>query len=106
MSDKTRLIVAEADKPLSFLELDDETLGRFARSYLIQIERSVHQSAGDREMPISLAMSMHGAIALYRIASEANAGELHLTHEGVVWGNEPQGDWEVIVRRKPAQVLA
>lgn len=99
-TEETKLIIADKDRPLAFLELDDVTLGRFARSYLIQMERSIHKHAGDKEMPLALAMSMHGAIALYRMAAEANAGEMHLKHAGVEWGGEQHGDWEVIVRRQ------
>ncbi len=96
--DKTELLIADADLPLAFLELSDEALAKFCRRYLMMVEEQVHASAGEREMPVSLAMSMHGAIALYRIAFEANAGELHLTHEGVEWGGEQRGDWEIIIR--------
>ena len=99
MSDKTKLIIADEDRPKAFLELSDEALGRFCRAYLIQIQKQVGIHAGNRELPLSAAMSMHGSIALYRMALEANAGELHLTHEAVEWGGENRGDWEMILRR-------
>lgn len=99
MSGETKLTIAEEDRPKAFLELTDEALGRFARSYLIQIGRQVDTHAGNREMPLPIAMSMHGSIALYRMAFEANAGELHLTHSEVEWGGENRGDWEMILRR-------
>lgn len=100
-TEATTLHVAEADKPLAFLELSDEALGRFARSYLIQIERAVHVRAGEAEMPLTLAMSMHGAIALYRMAAEANAGKLTLEHEDVEWGGKQRGNWSVTIRQEP-----
>lgn len=103
MSEETKLIIAEQDKPLAFLELDDVTLGRFCRNYLIQVERAVHLSAGKKKMPLSLAMSMHAAISLYRLAVDANAGELTLKHEAVEWGGKQHGDWSLTLKRLPPQ---
>jgi hypothetical protein len=97
--DETKLYVADADRHLAFLELDDVSLGRFCRSYLIEVERALHKTAGDKSMPLSLAASMHGAIALYRIAVEANAGKYTLNQEGVVWAGEQQGNWRLVVER-------
>jgi len=99
MTEKTELIIADADRPKAFLELSDEALGRFCRLYLIQIENAVGIHAGKKALPLDLAMSMHGSIALYRMAFMTNAGELHLTHTEVEWGGQNRGDWEMILRR-------
>jgi hypothetical protein len=103
---KTKLFIHPDDLPLTFPELDDVALGRFARSYLAECERAFHKVAGEKEMPFSLIASMHGALALYRIALEANAETYTLTSEGVTVAGEPQGDWKVTVKRlkRPASV--
>lgn len=103
MIEKTELLIADADRPKAFLELSDEALGRFCRLYLIQIENAVGINAGNKAMPLELAMSMHGSISLYRMAFRADAGELRLTHEEVEWGGENRGDWEMILRRIDAR---
>lgn len=99
---KTELIIDPADRDLAFLELDDVALGRFARSYLIMIERQLHAVAGKREMPLPIAMSMHGAISLYRMCADANAAEVTLQHEGVEWGGKLQGNWTIKISRDRA----
>ena len=106
MIEKTELLIADADRPKAFLELSDEALGRFCRVYLIQIENAVGMHAGEEALPMDLAMSMHGSIALYRMAFRANAGELHLTHTEVEWNGEKRGDWEMILRRVDAEPQA
>lgn len=99
MANKTELIIADADKPLAFLDLDDTTLGKFARAHLIQMERAVQAHAGANGMPIDLVASMHGSISLYKMAAKSNAGELTLKHDGVEWGGKQQGDWTLTIKR-------
>lgn len=103
---KTKLIIADEDKPKAFLELSDEALGRFCRAYLIRIEQALHRHAGNTKLPVPLATSMHGCIAMYRMALEANAAELVLEHSEVTWGGKERGDWEMTLRqiRQPDEV--
>lgn len=101
MADKTELIIADADRPLAYLELSDEALGRFCRGYLIMLERCLHKHAGNNNLDLSVATGMHGCISLYRLAAQANAGELIFEHKGVEWGGEQQGDWTLTIRRHP-----
>jgi hypothetical protein len=104
--DKTQLLIADADRPRAYLELDDETLGKFARSFLIQCEQAFERYAGNKKMPLSLVTSMHGSIALYRLCAESNANSAHFNHEGVEFGGKNQGDWSITVRRGPTDEYA
>lgn len=99
MSEETKLIIADADVPLAYLELSDEVLGRFARQHLIQCEKAYHKHAANTEMPLAVVTSMHASIALYRLCDEANAATMTLNHEGVSWRNDDHGDWRITVER-------
>lgn len=101
MTDETKLHIAEADRDLAFLELTDEALGRFCRSYLINMERQLRIFAGNKSMPLDLAMGMHGSISLYRLCDKANAGDVTFNHEGVEWGGKQHGDWSITITRQP-----
>ncbi len=99
MNAETQLIVSDADKPLAYLDLSDEALGRFARWHIIQCEKAHIRHASSTEMPLSVVTSMHAAIALYRLCDEAGAGEMTLTHEGVSWRGKEQGNWQIAIQR-------
>lgn len=98
-STETRLLISDADRPLAYLELSDEALGRFTRQHLIQCEQAHHRHAAKMEMPFSVVTSIHASIALYRLCDEANAATMTLTHEGVSWRSEDHGDWRITVER-------
>lgn len=96
---KTELPISAADRPLAYLELSDEALGRFARRHLISCARAGVMKAEADNLPLDAVTSMHASISLYRIACKAKATTMTLKHEGVSWAGEEQGDWSLTITR-------
>lgn len=97
--DETQLLISEKDQALSWRELDDATLGRFARYFIIMAGHAEQRRADKDEWPMLALRSMHGGIALCRMTQEINAETYTLTLDGIRDGGGPMGDWEITIKR-------
>lgn len=103
--DDSILLIADRDKPLAYLELDDATLGRFARYHLLETNKAAGRDAVGREMPLVISMAMHAKVALAHLYT-AVFGECdhvwEMTLQGLSWKGQPNGgDWRITVQRLP-----
>lgn len=96
---ETELFVSDRDKELSWRELDDATLGKFARYFIIEAGKAEQRRADNDEWPMLALRSMHAGIALCRMTQETNAGTYTLILDGIRDCGGPMGDWEIRIRR-------
>lgn len=97
--DETALLVSERDKSLSWLEIDDATLGKFARYFIIHAGRAERQRASADQWPMMALRAMHGGIALCRMAQEANAGSATWEFEDARDADGALGNWRITAER-------
>lgn len=84
------ILTDEEKKAASYLEWDDEALGKLVK-YTAALMKDEHGQ--------SPAFSATCAHMIVNMAREANATECTLTLTGATVKGEPIGDWEVIARR-------
>jgi transcription elongation factor Elf1 len=87
-----QLILTEKEKKLAtWLELDDESLGKFVKANILQVlTRSKEDLA---------VFTLSCATALCAIANEANAGKLELTLDNLKNKTNTFGNWKVTVKK-------
>jgi hypothetical protein len=100
-SGKTQLIVSPTDMPFSYLELDDDALGSFARAHIIACEKAFSQYSNLHDLPLDLVKSMHGSLAIYSLMTRNGAQQLTLDHQCVTIKNTHLGNFQLIARRLP-----
>ncbi len=96
---QTTFYVAPNDIPKSWSELDDAALAAFARKYIMSCEQAFHRFSINEKTEFSMVCGMHGALALYRLMLENNAGKATFSHGEVTIKGEPVGNWEITIER-------
>jgi hypothetical protein len=99
MAKHTRLTVSEQDKPLAWLDMDDATLGKCARWFIIKSNQVGAERAEAEDMPMIALMAMHAGIALCRFAHETNATTLTTEITAATSASGPLGDWKITVKQ-------
>lgn len=106
--DDSVLLIADKDKPLAYLELDDVTLGRFARYHLLETNKAAGRDAVGREMPLTISLAMHAKVALAHLYTAVFGECDHIWEmrlQGLSWKGQPDGgDWLITVQRMPASL--
>lgn len=96
---KTRLLISRRDIPRAYLELDDATLGKFARQILIYSERAVEKESERRSMPLEQARIMHSAVSLAQFTHGQDSPKFEWEGEEITCSLGPIGDWRITVER-------
>jgi len=93
-----KLILTEAEKKAAtWLELDDESVGKLVKASQVQIVEHGKNKVADKEQDV-IAFWAAGLI-LCSTASESNAETFKTTIEGVTSHGKSIGDWEIIIKR-------
>lgn len=86
------LILTETEKKTkSWLDLDDESLGKLVKAMLFKIKDTCEQE--------KKIFTLSAAIALCVIAHETNADNMKLTIENITSKGKGIGDWKVTIKR-------
>jgi hypothetical protein len=96
---KTQLLVSDADKEKAWLDVDDESLGRFCRWFIIKANEADAEAAEASDMPMLSLMAMHAGVALCRFAHDCNAETYTADLKQVSSASGPLGDWKITVKK-------
>lgn len=83
-------------KAETYLEWPYETIGRCARAFAKELEKT--EITGWKGIA-----TMSSVYNLLHVAMSVNAEEFHQTIDGFTYKGVPQGEWEVIVRKVKAK---
>ena len=88
----------------SYLDWDNETLGKITRHAMERIVRTADEMANEKKE--FAVMTERAAVhLLINTARSANAGELSIEVKGMTFHNIPVGDWSVTVKETKSKKI-